>query len=62
MDNLSPFEVYATKLHGHDTQHLRDLLLGKLEHHPGNCLSCQRIAKAAALAEFVELDPPGRVA
>lgn len=58
--NFSPIEVYAVKLHGDDVQHLRDLL-NRQEIH-SNCLACKRIEKAAALAEFVELDPPERVA
>lgn len=60
MDNLSPFEVYAIKLHGDDATHLRQLLASKEIHT--NCLACRRIEKAAALAEFIELDPPERVA
>ena len=64
MDNLSPFEVYAVKLHGDDVQHLRDLLTGLIgPHRYSDCLLCRRIAKAAALAEFVELLPdPERAA
>jgi hypothetical protein len=58
--NFSPFEIYAAKLHGDDVNHLRELLAGDRLH--SDCLPCRRIAKAAALAEFVELDPPERVA
>ena len=60
MDGLSSAEAYRVVLRGDDVEHLRALLDPDAEFYnqpSANCPACQRIRKAAALAEFVELDP-----
>lgn len=61
MDGLSSAEAYRVVLRGDDVEHLRALLDPDAEFYnqpSANCPACQRIRKAAALAEYVELEDP----